>query len=86
MPADENNDGTVSVQEQQRYDQNVADPYEAGAQAASDFFNGGGDAGSLPAQPPGGDVIVIRNPRVDADGNERPGVTYNTNTGQVGRF
>jgi hypothetical protein len=86
MPADENGDGTVSVQEQQRYDANVADPYMAGSQAASDYFNGGGDAMNLPPQPPGGDVIVIRNPRVDANGNERPGVTYNTKTGQVGRF
>lgn len=86
MPADENGDGTVSVQEQQRYDQGTVEPYMAGSQAASTYFNNGGDANALPAQPPGGDVIVIRNPRVDADGNERPGVTYNTKTGQLGRF
>ena len=85
-PADTNGDGTVSVQEQQRYDQNVVDPYMAGSQKASDYFNGGGDASALPSQPPGGDVIVIRQPRVDVDGNERPGVTYNPKTGQIGRF
>lgn len=86
QPADKNGDGTVSVQEQQRYDQNTMDPYMAGSQKASDFFNGGGDASSLPSQPPGGDVIVLRQPRVDVDGNERPGVTYNTTTGALGRF
>lgn len=85
-PADANKDGTTSVQEQERYDQGTTEPYMAGSQKASEFFNGGGDASSLPSQPPGGDVIVLRQPRVDVDGNERPGVTYNTKTGALGRF
>ena len=85
-PADANKDGTTSVQEQERYDQGTMEPYMAGSQKASDFFNGGGDASSLPSQPPGGDVIALRQPRVDVDGNERPGVSYNTKTGALGRF
>ena len=50
-----------------------------------EFFAGGGNAASLPQQPVGGDVIMLSPPKVDVDGNERPGITYNTKTKTLGR-
>jgi hypothetical protein len=85
MPADENGDGTVSVQEQQRHQQSTVNPQLEGRQKSQEFFANGGDASALPVQAVGGDVIMLSPPKVDVDGNERPGVTYNTKTKTLGR-
>ena len=85
LPADENKDGTVSVQEQQRHQQGTVEPQLEGRQKSQEFFAGGGNAASLPQQPVGGDVIMLSPPTVDVDGNERPGITYNTKTKTLGR-
>jgi hypothetical protein len=85
LPADENSDGTVSVQEQQRHQQGTVEPQLEGRQKSQEFFAGGGNAASLPQQPVGGDVIMLSPPKVDVDGNERPGITYNTKTKTLGR-
>jgi len=85
-PRDTNNDGIVSDTEKREYEESVAAPLLAGHQASSDYFNGGGAYEDLPQQSPGGDVIVIRQPKTDAEGEQRGGVSYNTKTGRLGRF
>lgn len=85
-PADLDGDGVVSNQEREQYERETVDPYMAGSQAVVDFRNAGGDVSELPIQAVGGDVIQLRAPAVDSEGNETSGVSYNTKTGQLGRI
>lgn len=85
-PRDTNGDGIVSETEKREYEEKVAKPLLAGHQASSDYFNGGGKYEDLPQQSPGGDVIVIRQPKTDAEGEQRGGISYNAKTGRLGRF